>query len=183
MKKALLIASIAALSSANVAAQTSPIQGYLGLNYTLATYEDEALPDELDFGVLVGKAGAQITPFLAAELRAGFGVADDSFSAPGERLEFEVDSLVGAYLVAGVPNESPIYPYVVAGFSRAELTASYSGSLGSFSESESESDFSYGVGANFAVNEQFSLNAEYMLYFDKDGAEITGLGLGGSFRF
>lgn len=183
MKKALLIASIAALSSANVAAQSAQLQGYLGANYTLATYEEDGASGELDLGLLVGKAGAQITPYIAAELRVGFGVADDSVPAPGGEIELELDSLVGAYVVAGIPNESPIYPYVVAGFTRGELTASYNGSLGSLSESESESDFSYGVGANFTVNEQFSLNAEYMLYFDKDGAEITGLGLGGSFRF
>lgn len=185
MKKIILAGSaVAMISGASFAhAQTPVEQGYLGANYVFLTYEEDGFSEDFDLGALVGKAGAKLNPYFAAELRGGFGVADESFSGNGVSAELELDYLIGGYGVLGLPNESPVYPYVVLGLTKGELTASASGPGGSASISESESDVSYGVGANFAVNERFHVNAEYMNYLDKDGVEITGVSVGGVVLF
>ena len=64
---------------------------------------------------------------------------------------------------------------------RAErLTASIEG-FGA--ESESQTDMSYGVGADIGSSDTFLVNVEYMNWFDKDGTEISGLSLGFTRKF
>lgn len=184
MKKWMPVWAFALAATGNVAvAQEAAVDGYVGGNYVFATYEEDDLSEEFDLGALVAKAGAQINPYFAAELRAGVGVSDDSMSFLGAEAELELDYLVGAYAVAGIPNQTPFYPYVVLGFSKGELTASVSGPGGSASDSASESDVSYGIGTNLAISESVHLNAEYMNYLDKDGAEVTGVSVGAKFLF
>lgn len=181
MKNRIILGSaFAALASfASVAsAQDSLEGGYVGLNYAFVTYEEDGISEEFDLGALVSKAGVQINPYLAAEFRAGFGVADDSMSANGVSLDLELDYLVGGYMVLGLPNESPVYPYAIIGATKGELTASATGFGNSFSASESESDISYGVGANLDINKDFRVNGEYMQYIDKDGGEVSGISVG-----
>ncbi|MFP3340529.1 hypothetical protein R0J91_21295, partial [Micrococcus sp. SIMBA_131] len=79
-------------------------------------------------------------------LRGGFGVGDESISADGATAELELVCLIGGYGVLGLPNESPVYPYVVLGYTKGKLSASASGPGGSASIPESETDVSYGVG-------------------------------------
>ena len=66
---------------------------------------------------------------------------------------------------------------------KGELTASVSGPGVSASASASESDVSYGAGANFALSDKIQMNAEYMQYIDKGGAEISGFSVGASYLF
>jgi len=177
-------ASIALMSfSALVSAQQATDKAYVGANYVFATYEEDGFAEDIDLGALVGKVGAKINPYVSAELRAGFGVSDESASVNGVTGEIELDYLVGGYALFGLPNETPIYPYVVLGYTKGELTASITGPGGSASASASESDFSYGAGANFALNDNVLMNAEYMQYIDKDGAEISGFSVGASYLF
>lgn len=185
MKKIILAGSALALMSVGGIAQAQePVeQGYIGANYVFLTYEEDGFSEDLDLGALAGKVGAKFNPYFAAELRAGFGVADESISANGATATLELDYLVGAYGVLGLPNESPVYPYVVVGYTKGELTASVSGPGGSASISDSETDFSYGVGANLAATEEFHVNVEYMNYFDKDGYEISGFSVGATVLF
>jgi len=185
MKKSFISFAFVALAAAPVHSFAQEVfeTGYLGANYVFLTYEEDGFSEEFDLGALVAKAGARFNPYLAAEVRAGFGVADDSISANGASLELELDYLIGGYILAGIPNETPVYPYIALGMSQGELTASIEAPGISASDSESESDVSYGVGANFKVNDELLINAEYMNYLDKDGAEISGVSLGASFLF
>ncbi|MDX1458946.1 MAG: outer membrane beta-barrel protein [Marinobacter sp.] len=179
MKSKLAAASIATLMTLNAHAEApKDVQGYVGANYVFLTYEEDGISEDFDLGALVAKAGAKFNPYLSAEFRAGLGVDDHSESGGGFTAELELDYLVGGYAIAGIPNETPIYPYAVLGVTKGKLTASVSGFGESASVSESESDISFGIGANFAVNDEVNLNAEYMNYLDKDGAEITGVSVG-----
>lgn len=185
MKKIILVSSSIALMgfSALVSAQQASENGYVGVNYVFATYEEDGFAEDIDLGALVGKVGAKINPYLSGELRVGFGVADESASINGVTGEIEIDYIVGGYMLFGLPNETPIYPYVVLGYTKGELTASVSGPGVSASASASESDVSYGAGANFALSDKIQMNAEYMQYIDKGGAEISGFSVGASYLF
>lgn len=178
--KIVLGSAFAVLASfaSGASAQDAVEGGYVGLNYAFLTYEEDGITEEFDLGALVGKAGVRINPYLSAEFRAGFGAGDDSTSFNDVSLELELDYMVGGYMALGLPNESPVYPYVIVGATKGELTASATGPGGSASLSESESDISYGVGANLNINEDFQVNGEYMQYIDKDGAEISGVSIG-----
>ncbi|MDK8463407.1 porin family protein [Marinobacter sp. SS13-12] len=178
--KIVLGSAFAVLASfaSGASAQDAVEGGYVGLNYAFVTYEEDGLSEDFDLGALVGKAGVRINPYLAAEFRAGFGAKDDSTSFNGASLDLEIDYLVGGYMVLGLPNESPVYPYAIVGATKGELTASATGPGGSASASASESDLSFGVGANLNINQDFQVNGEYMQYIDKDGAEISGVSIG-----
>lgn len=183
MKKWMSVCAVALATSTSAATAQEPVQGYVVANYLFATYEEDGISEEFDLGAVIAKAGAQLNPYVAAELRGGVGVTDDSATFFDVEAELELDYLAGAYLLAGIPNETPFYPYVVAGFTKGELTFSATGPGGSVSFSESESDFSYGVGTYLAISEQVHLNAEYMNYLDKDDVEITGVSIGAKFLF
>lgn len=178
--KIVLGSAFAVLASfaSGASAQDSVEGGYVGLNYAFVTYEEDGISEDFDLGALVGKAGVRINPYLAAEFRAGFGAKDDTTSFNGASLDLEIDYLVGGYMVLGLPNESPVYPYAIVGATKGELTASATGPGGSASASASESDLSFGVGANLNINQDFQVNGEYMQYIDKDGAEISGVSIG-----
>ena len=170
--------------TASVAQAQEPIQeGYLGVSHSFLTYEEDGFAEDFDLGALIAQAGARFNPYVAAELRAGIGTYDHTISSNGASLSAEVDYLVGGYGLVGIPTETPIYPYVIAGMTQGKLSASASGPGGSASVSESESDFSYGVGAKVSVTDKLALTAEYLQYFDESDYEISGITVGGQVKF
>jgi len=102
------------------------------------------------------------------------GVGDDTVSFDGFEVDMELKNFFGAYLRGGVPVGESFYPYAVIGYSKGKFEIS------AFDESvsESESDFSFGVGADFSVAESVKINLEYMNYIDKDGGELSGFAIG-----
>ncbi|WP_165855870.1 outer membrane beta-barrel protein [Marinobacter sp. JSM 1782161] len=183
MKKRVVAVLLSGLVAGPVMADDFKSQAYVGLNYLAGQYEEDQISEDFDADVLFAQLGVQLNPYLAGELRAGTGLSDDSATVSGVDLGLEINSLFGAYLKAGLPTETILYPYVVAGVTRidAEATASFGGL--SASESDSDSSFSYGVGLNIELTDQFVLNAEAMQYYDKDDAELAGISVGGQFRF
>ncbi len=185
MKKVLICGAAMAMAfgASSAFAQMNDIKGYVGANYLAATYEEDGITEEFDINGISLKAGAQVNPYVAAEVRYGFGLGDDTISSGGSSLSVELDYLIGAYGVFGIPNASPLYPYAVLGFTKGELTAPASGPGGSASASASETDISYGLGANLSITDELGVNAEYMMYVDKEGSEVSGFSVGGIFRF
>lgn len=184
MKKLIVKLAIAGLTFCPtfVAAQEQVNGAYVGANYTFVTYDEEFLGDA-DLGALSGKVGARINPYISAELRAGVGVADETATDGNVSVTLELDYLVGGYVLFGLPNKTPIYPYIALGYTKGELTLSATDPGGSFSISESDSDLSYGLGANLAISDNVQLNAEYMKYIDKDDYEVSGISIGASYLF
>lgn len=154
---------------------------YLGGNYLYLDYSEEYYYDdlELDLGALYLRGGYQFADWAAVEVRVGTGVSDDTVNEFGINVDVELEELYGAYFIAGIPNSSLFYPYAVAGYTRAEMDVSAWG----FSESASESDFSYGLGTDIRFSENFAANIEFMRYMDKDGVEVDGLSAGIKYTF
>ena len=186
MNKSLVLSSVlvTSLVSSSFAFAEGPKKGgYMGLNYSAAPLDIDGIDDELDLGALVAKAGAQITPYVAAEFRAGFGVQDDELTAGVVSFKSELDYLVGAYMLLGLPNSSPVYPYAVVGASKAEFTFELSDGFSTLSGSDSETGLSYGVGANIEISDEVLINGEYIQYFDEEDFELSGINVGATFRF
>ena len=165
MKKKLMLLMGAVTLSGMVNAEG----GYWGVN---ASRLDA---DIVDLNALGVKAGYNFNENFAIEGRALIGIGDDSFGG----IDFELDSLFGGYLRAGVPVSEGFYPYAVAGYARTDV----SGSAGGASASADDSDFSYGVGVNVDITETLDLNLEYMNYYDDDDSDITAFSLGVEGRF
>ena len=168
MKGLAPIACLCQLSHAVYAYEPEPVV-YVGASFSQIDYsEDNA---DLDFGVVSGKFGAIINEYLALELRYGVGIEDDSLYG----VDVKVSSLMGGYLRVGMPVADKVYPYLVLGRSKGELEARVSG----VSVEEDSSDFSYGLGANFAFpSSDVQLSVEYMRLFDKDSYEVDGVSIG-----
>ncbi len=151
---------------------------YAGLNYTFMNLDFDG--EDADVGTLSGKVGVMANEYIGFEARAGFGVNDDNINlAPGINGDVEVNNFFGGYATFNMVNESPVTPYAVIGFTRTEVEVDTA--FGS--ESDDDSDFSYGAGINFEMAQNVSGNLEYMRYYDDDDVTVDGIGLGVQFNF
>ena len=94
--------------------------------------------------------------------------------------ELKLDKPLGAYLRFGVVSDKGVFPYIVTGitrWTRSDLEVA-SGHL-----SDSDSDVSYGIGADFDVADDAKINVEYMDYVDGAEMETSGFSFGASWTF
>jgi len=132
---------------------------------------------------LVGRVGHFFVDNVAIEGRIGVGISDDSISAPGARLSVELENLFGVYLLGHLPIEGIVSPYGLIGFTSAKAKATFEDDFGRFSESDSESGFTWGLGVDVRVAQQVSLNAEYVRYLDKSDFDFSAVSLGVNYWF
>lgn len=177
MKKntlALMLSACLAVPGAAMAAGTDP-GFYAGAGYTFATLESNDVDVDADLGVLFLRGGYQINQYLAVEGRLGEGVQDDKVQG----VKLEIEEMYGVYAKVGLPTEIGLYPYALLGMTHAKLKASVPG----FSASSTDSDISYGVGADYWFSKQLSAGLEYANFYDKDGDTISGFTLGVNYKF
>ena len=147
---------------------------YYGANVAFIDYSEEGIATDASVTALYGRVGTSFNENFSAEARIGFGLTDDRVSVLGNDVDVDLNNLFGAYLKGGAQVTEMFYPYAVIGYTRGEIEASVLG----FSISESESDLSFGVGADVTVSEGMTFNLEYMNYYDKDGVELSGFSVG-----
>ena len=157
---------------------TDPTGFYLRSNAFVANvaFESGVVPDHNPTGIYL-TLGNLINENIAAEFRLGIGTYGDPSHIAG--LEVKVEDFIGAYIRAGSLAGTPVNPYIVAGYTRGTVSLDLNGD----STELSGSDFSFGVGVDIAITEKTSLNIEYMKYYEDDGIEVTGWGLGGMTKF
>jgi len=153
-------------------------ESYYGGNLTFIDYSETGFEDA-SLSVLSGRLGTSWNDNFSGELRLGFGVGDDTIRAYGMDVDLAIKNFYGAYIKSGVQMTDTIYPYAILGYTRGEAEVS----IGSLSESTSETDVSFGIGTDFNISESLNVNLEYMNYLDKDGADISGFSLGFSSKF
>lgn len=170
LSKAILVAVMSFSVSAIAVAEN---QYYAGGGFAFLDYSEDGF-DDASLNSIYGRLGIDFNENFSGELRVGFGIGDDSVDVFGTDVDVELDNFFGAYVRGGIPVADTFFPYIVAGFTRGEVTVSASG-FGS--ESESETDVSFGLGADVKVSDSFILNVEYINYFDKDSVEIDGFSL------
>ncbi len=179
MKKMHSLIAVSALAAAlPLAASAAPEPGaYLGLNYM---YLDA---DDVNLDAAFARGGLQLNEWVAIEGRLGTGITDDSFGPSIARTKVELEHFYGGYVVAGIPNQSIVYPYAVAGYTWGKMKGTLQTPVGSTSSSESESDFSYGIGADIRFTDALMGNVEVMRYMDKNDVEFDGFSVGVKMAF
>lgn len=113
--------------------------------------------------------GYQINRNFAVEL--GYHqLGEASASFPGGRVDFEANAieLVG---IGALPLANNFAVYAKAGFYWGETKATGSNALGSVDEKESNTDLTYGVGAQYNFNPKFGIRAEWQRYANMGGEE------------
>ncbi|GAA6140378.1 porin family protein [Hydrogenophaga sp. 5NK40-0174] len=126
---------------------------------------------------LRGLVGYELGPFVAVEGMISFGVADDDISGNGisTGLKGEVDNMFGAYIKPKFPVTPEFDLFGRLGFASTKLSVA--------GDSGTETSLSWGLGASYKINEQLSINGDYMTYHDKDDVTIDGFTVGVGFRF
>ena len=164
---------------------------YIGGGFGMGSYEDESLSSDYDPTFGIGRLGYGIADNLAAELRVGVGISDDTNSeGPGD-LSTEVDEIAGIYGVGYVPVAEKFSVYGLAGFVSVDASFDYTdpNPANNFSTGISETSFSYGLGAEVDFTSDLSGYAEWVEYFDETNTntgfeyDLTGITVGAKYSF
>lgn len=149
--------------------------GYWGIGLSAMEAEDE-VGDSIKPTNLYGHVGYDFNEHFGVESQASFTLLDDSLGG----VDWST-SLLGVYVKGAVPVSDRVKLYVLGGVSSVEVTAD----LGFGTVSEDETGTSYGVGADFALNEDMDAFVRYMNYLEEDGIfnEVTGLNIGVGWSF
>lgn len=151
---------------------------YGGVFLSRITYAEDGL-DDANPTVIGVKIGTSINKNLAVEARLGAGLSDDSVDVLGVPVNVKVNNFISVYGKGILPLSDQASLYGLLGYTRGKLKAEFLGG----SNSESDSDVSYGVGGDFAITPTTSLNIEWARLFKGDDYKVDGLTFGVSFKF
>lgn len=154
---ALLVGAGAFAASAQAQQSFTYPQGYVGGDAMFWSLDPDSGSSSDDVGVRL-RGGAQFNDFFALEGHLGTGGSD-------------LDYLAGAYGKGIIPVAPEVRLYGLAGFTEVEF------------DSNRESGFSYGAGAEMDVAPNLSVGADYMRYLDKSDYTFDAASVGLRYRF
>lgn len=165
-------------ASALVAASTASAEGfYLGLGYQIGTYDEKGIP-EADLSAIKLEAGTYFLENIALEAHVNLGMDDDTVAVPvagtSVDVDVELESAASLFLKGDLEVSPDFNLYGLLGFSQVKVEASAQG----FSESSSDTGFSYGAGAEMGFGNQVYVSAEYVSYISEDAYDYDGINLG-----
>jgi opacity protein-like surface antigen len=160
---------------------------YAGAQYAKGDYNDERISANFEPSMVVGRFGKFFNPNVAVEARLGMGLDEDTQFIPELGLNgidgtLELNSLIGVYLAGHLNLTASSSLYAIVGSSRVEAKAS-APAFPVADATESETDISYGVGANIGILNNVALNIEYMQYLDEDHFDLSAIAVGALVRF
>lgn len=137
-------------------------------------------------GMLRGIVGYNFSDNLAVEGLLGFGVRKDDvtigIAGVPVRVEGDVKHMFGVYLKPkAVFGDFEVFGRLGYAETRLKTTAAAGGV--SASGSDSGSDWSYGLGANFNIAPRAYVGVDYMRYYKKDDVKIDGVTVSVGYRF
>ena len=139
--------------------------------------EDEFLNslgnEEFNPSALIAKAGYELLPFVAVEVRLGTGITSGNRDSFDIDREIEVGALYGAYLKLQTGHKE-FNPYIMIGYTSMELDINGPVASGD----GDDEDVSYGIGVEAALSEKLYFNLEIMQYYDVDDITARAVGIG-----
>jgi opacity protein-like surface antigen len=161
LKKYLSVLIIAACSTAAAAAD-SPFYVGAQLSATELKESEAGNSDSFDFTTLSALAGYRFTPYIAAEVRLGTGVKDESYRELdySEKLSVDLQSML---LLKGiVPITDTFSLYGLAGYASTKFKYQERSTGFSFSETETINGVAWGVGAGVKITPRLTATLEYL---------------------
>jgi opacity protein-like surface antigen len=122
-------------------------------------------------------------PNLAVEGLFATGLSGSSKNIDGVNVKVDLKESFGIYLRPFVDLNDTVQLYARLGFISAKAKASASAPGITVSATDRDEDFSYGIGAAFNVSKTVALTVDYTQFFDKDGVDVSGYGVGLRFNF
>ncbi|MCC4265281.1 porin family protein [Oceanimonas baumannii] len=180
----LLTAGVQAQGFSSTPMMYSQPEFYIGLNYAQLSLdaENDFFGESADWNTVGLNAGVQPSPYLAFEGRYGKGVGnDDHFDG---LVESKLKHYFGLYVLPQFPVQDFMSVYGLLGWTKAK--ADFSASIISEKISETEDDFSYGVGVRFRdmrTPNGVAFFAEYAQLINRSDYDVNGLTLGLSWHF
>lgn len=149
---------------------------YIGGGIDYLNFDDETNVDEVSVGAVYGIFGNAYNKYLSLEGRAGAGFKDETVKVSGVDFERKLKSYYGLYLKGTLPINELFKPYILIGYSGGEHKILTEYKSQTYSKTSFESSPSYGAGMSVKF-EDFSVNFEYINYFNVKDAEISGFGI------
>ena len=163
---------------------------YLGGGFGMGSFNEDGVPEfNPTFGI--GRIGYGVTDNFAVEGRLGFGISGDSntanFGQGNVDLSLEIDSIAAVYGVGYLPVGSRFSAYGLLGMAAVDVSVEEVTPNRTISSDESETDLSYGIGAEVDFTDQVAGYVEWVQYFGTssgaDDYDLSGVSLGAKYSF
>lgn len=181
MKKSIALAAAAAAllvaggAQAQARTATSPLYGEVGYTFTRVKADDGP---SFNPGMLRGIIGYDFHPNFAVEGMAAVGTQKDTSDFMGVPVTVDPRTALGVYLKPKA-NLGGVEVFGRLGYTSVRAKVSAAG----FSDSGTNSGFSYGIGANVNISPRMYVGADWMRYNKDDGVTTEGATISVGFRF
>lgn len=174
----LLFGSLLGVSTAVKAEQDI----YIGANYSIQTYENDALGESYNPTVGLMRLGVDVNNYLGFETRFGFSVTSDTQTESGSSLEITNTAMLGVYGKARMMMTHLAGVYGLLGVSYFDISQQRGINLRPDFASDSTS-VSIGAGLESRVLNDWMLNAEFMFYSLQSDQSLSGIEFGAAYLF
>lgn len=182
MKRLAIALALATIGAAPglAAAQGAPpsdlsSRAYGGIDFSFLDLDAGSGVDDGATGARL-RAGYMFTPIFGVEGHFGIGLTDGSDSLPnGRDVDLEAEHWYGLYARAQIPAWRQLNIYGLVGFTRVSVDFEI--------QDDQETDFSWGVGADYMLNSRWGVQADYMRLVDKSNVEVKALSIGAKYLF
>lgn len=165
--KKTMAALVVAGASSFATAEMTP---YFGVQYGYLDY-DRGVVDGASLDAFTVRGGLDINELLAAEVRAGVGLVDDTRRG----VEAEMNYHYGIYAVVNLPTGTRIDPYLLGGYSYVDSTVNR--------KDYSDDGLAYGAGMKWSMNDESALTLEYLKVADNDHTKQNLISVGILYHF
>ncbi len=171
MKKALIATALASGILVTAPAALAGT-GYIGMDYQLFNITPDASgADDFSPEGIAVKIGGSLSDYAMIEGRFGSSSADDNANDTA----LQVDNFMGVFIKGGMDVANMVFPYVIVGATKFEFQA--------YDEpDETESDLSYGVGADLHFGD-LQFGAEWMMMQDTKDFDMEVISVSAAWRF
>lgn len=176
---AIALAASTFASAAQAQQTSSPPPNTLYAGAGLSFVNIDADPLDGTATALRGKVGYVFIPFLSVEAHLGLGLTEAEDTLLGNDYDLSLDTWYGIYARGQYTLAPQLTIYGLAGFTQGTFEASGPG----IDDSEDESDFSWGFGADYQFSERFGAHADWMMLINKDDGEASAFTLGAHYIF
>jgi opacity protein-like surface antigen len=177
----IILAGAAAITANYATADSTEAEDiYAGVQYGFGDFSVSGISTDFDPNVVVGRFGLRNDNF-ALEARLGSGIqSDNTYVSGAGDVNLYIDQFAGAYGIGYFNFNESFSVYGLLGVTYLE--ASVRNEIG-LSESEWENGLSVGVGADYGIGENITLNLEYTSYVIDSDYDLKVVGLGVVFGY
>ncbi|CAG4884917.1 Porin family protein [Georgfuchsia toluolica] len=171
--KSIAVALVLATAATSASAQVYGEIGYSALNA-----DGDGV--DVDLGTLGATVGYEINKNFAVEAMIAGGVQDDDIQDPlFGNINVDLKHTYGAFLKPKMNLGQNFEIFARLGWAKTKIEANGGG----VTDSDSESDFAYGVGVQYSFSPKAYVTGGYMNLLDKDGIEVDGWNIGVGYKF